>query len=55
MFSVTIRWGKYGPEDERLVTTAEFKTQAELVAYMEGIDDMDGWADYNVIEDEDIP
>ena len=52
MFSVTIRWGKYVPKDERLVTTEEFQTQAEVDAYLLGIDDMDGWADYEVIEDD---
>lgn len=53
MPSVTIKWGKFFPEEERPVTIAEFETQAELDAYMEGIDDMDGWMDYTIIEDEE--
>jgi len=54
MFSVTIMWGSNSiPEEERFVCTAEFRTQAELDAYLQGIDDMDGWAGYTIIEDED--
>lgn len=54
MPSVTIRWGSNSIEEkERSVTTADFKTQAEVDAYLAGIDDMDGWADYEVMEEED--
>lgn len=55
MFSVTIRWGSNSiPEKERYIQTIEFQTQAELDAYLQGVDDMDGWADYEVVEDEDV-
>jgi len=53
MFSVTIEWGKYTPKHERFITTVEFGTQAELDAYLQGVDDMDGWLDYTIIEDEE--
>jgi len=54
MVSVKIRWGSNSiPEKERFVQTVEFQTQAELDAYLQGVDDMFGWADYNIIEDED--
>jgi len=54
MPSITIRWGSNLIEEkERPVCTAEFKTQAELVAYLEGVDDSSGWMDYEVVEEED--
>ncbi|MHA2063245.1 MAG: hypothetical protein ACXABY_02570 [Candidatus Thorarchaeota archaeon] len=55
MPSITIRWGAYpiSEEDERPVDTIEFDTQVELDAYMKGVNDMDGWAGYTIMEDED--
>ena len=54
MKTVTIMWGGSSiPEEKRFVQTVEYQTQAELDAYLQGVDDMDGWADYTIIEDED--
>jgi hypothetical protein len=48
MHSVTIDWGT----DKEVRTTKKFNTQAELDAYMEGIDDMIGWYRYEVVEED---
>lgn len=54
MRSVIIMWGSNSiPEKERFVQTVEFQTQEELDAYLQGVDDMDGWMDYTIIEDEE--
>ena len=54
MPSVTIRWGSNAiQENERPVCLAEFNTQVELDAYLEGVDDASGWMDYEIMEDEE--
>jgi hypothetical protein len=47
-FKITIRWGM--PSSEQEPTTYEFATQAELTAFMLGVEECDGWMEYEVIE-----
>lgn len=53
-FSVKIHWGSSGARLELPdnIDEYEFETQAELDAFMYGIDEMDGWHGYEIIEDE---
>ena len=54
IYSVSIRWGSNTiPENERPICQYVFKTQAELDAYLQGVDDGNGWMDYEIIEDEE--
>lgn len=46
--SITILWGLHREEDDKPVTY-EFDTKAELNAFRQGIDEMDGWMGYKVI------
>jgi hypothetical protein len=51
-FKVWIRWGEDSTQREtyatpRDATLYEFSTQAELSAFLEGVDAMDGYLDYN--------
>jgi len=50
-FTIAIRWGAYGAKENRPVTTREFDTIAEVNAYIQGIDDMDGWYDYEIVDE----
>jgi len=45
-----IRFGR--PETGVPVDDLEFDTEAELVAYLRGVDDAQGWDDYEIFEDE---
>ena len=48
-FSVTIQWGA-APELGNDPITYRFATQAELDAFLQGVDAMDGWLGYTIIE-----
>jgi len=50
---VTIKWGAYyaDGDPDQPITTYEFDTEGELKAFLEGIDEMDGWAGYEIVED----
>jgi len=52
MPSVTIRWGSTALADEEPTNTISFPTQAELDAYLKGVNDMDGWLYYEVLEED---
>lgn len=47
---VTIRWGKFPEPDDR-PETFEFETAAELAAFMQGVEAMSGWMEYEVVTD----
>jgi len=50
MPKVTILWGaNLAPGDE--ARTYEFATQEELAAFMQGVDEMDGWHAYREVEE----
>ena len=46
MVKVKMTWGSDRSFD-RTSDIKEFATQAELDAYLQGVDDMDGWLDYD--------
>lgn len=50
MPNITILWGQC-PEPHQEPITYEFKTQAELDAFCHGVDEMDGWLGYEIIEE----
>ena len=55
---VKIRWGSEQTqeeiyEDEKDCQEYAFATQAEADAFLYGVSEMDGWTDYEVLEDED--
>lgn len=51
-FKVHILWGKHDEhEDDDRPVTYSFNTQAELDAFLYGVEEMDGWSQYEVIED----
>lgn len=41
-------------EDEGIIASVNFKTQAELDAYHKGLDDSNGWSEYYVVERDEI-
>ena len=47
LYRVAHVWG----EEKTCITQREFKTHAELNAYLQGIDDAEGWMDYASVED----
>ncbi len=47
---ITIRWGMVSSEQES--ETYTFDTAEELTAFMLGVDAMEGWIEYEVIENE---
>lgn len=49
-FKVTILWGKH-PEEGDTGKTYEFDTQAELDAFTLGVEEMDGWMGYEIVEE----
>ena len=50
-FWVEIEWGTESTRAENDTRTRkEFSTQAELDAYLEGVDDMDGWSEWNIVD-----
>ena len=53
MESITIQWGTVASREDNPPKTYEFNTQAELDAFLLGIDEMDGWMEYEVVEDAD--
>lgn len=47
--SVSILWGStHEPDDEPVTYT--FETSAELDAFLFGVQEMDGWMDYEIVE-----
>ena len=54
MFTVTICWGEYPDPHNTGAKTYAFDTQAELDAFMYGIDRAIGWLDYWVVTDEHV-
>lgn len=48
-FKITIRWGMNSSKQKP--TTYEFATQAELTAFMLGVEECHGWREYEVIEE----
>jgi hypothetical protein len=51
-YSIRIQWGSVSShgEDNKPIKY-EFDTEAELNAFMMGVDAMDGWMEYFVVED----
>ena len=56
-FVAKIRFGSRGVRDE--IYSKEnpyheftFETEGEVAAFFKGVDEMDGWADYEVVEDD---
>ena len=52
LLSVTILWGST-PEPDDTPVTYEFPTQAEMDAFMAGVEAANGWLDYEIIEGEE--
>jgi hypothetical protein len=50
-FSITIHWGQPMSREENPPVTYEFDTKKELEAFMLGVDEMDGWMEYVIIEE----
>ena len=48
-YSVRILWGS-SPEPGDKPVLYEFDTEAELTAFLEGVDESNGWMDYEVVE-----
>lgn len=46
-YRTAIVWG----EQPTSITQREFKTHAELVAYLDGVEDAEGWHGSNCVED----
>lgn len=57
-FCVTIRWGSESTQEDMYEQQGNepseycFATEAELNAFLLGVDEMDGWMGYTVVEDE---
>lgn len=51
MPKVTILWGG-APEPGDKAKTYEFETQAELDAFMKGVEEMDGWMGWEYAEED---
>ena len=49
--SITILWGE-APEPDQKPVTYYFDTEEEVIAFCRGIDEMDGWQGYEIIEDD---
>ena len=49
-FKVRIKWGIAPELGDTTLTDYAFATQAELDAFMQGIDEMDGWSGYTVLD-----
>lgn len=47
--SITILWGSL-PDPDREPVTYDFESAAELAAFRRGIDEMDGWMGYAIVE-----
>lgn len=54
-FEVFIRWGRSSDHDEDEDETHyySFDTQAELNAFLNGVDEANGWLDYEIVADKD--
>ena len=48
-WSVRILWGKC-PEEGDVPKDYHFRSQAELEAFLQGVDEANGWFDYRVID-----
>lgn len=46
-YEVVIRWGMTSSGQEPV--TYSFDTEAELTAFMLGVDECDGWLDYTIV------
>lgn len=46
LYWISIRWGSYKPYTK---TTRRFDTVGELNAYLQGIEDSDGWTQHQII------
>ena len=49
-YQVTLRFGSDEEAQSQSETTYEFATQAELDAFLEGVDAASGWMDYHIVE-----
>jgi hypothetical protein len=51
---VRIRWGSESTREDmgNVTSTYAFDTDAELSAFLKGVDEACGWMDYEVVEDE---
>lgn len=47
---ITILWGQC-PQDGDKAVTYKFKTKGELDAFMLGVDEMDGWMGYDIVDE----
>jgi hypothetical protein len=52
-FAVTILWGE-SPEDGQNAITYRFATEAELVAFKDGINEANGWFDSAEVSEGDV-
>lgn len=50
MFKVRIRWGSSEPTEP---FEYEFKTVEERDAFLYGVDEGNGWMDYEIVEDDE--
>jgi hypothetical protein len=50
LFVAKIRWGTDSEARETLCEY-KFKTQAELEAFLRGVDEASGWSDYELVEE----
>jgi len=51
-FKAKIRWGSDSSDDQE-PSVYSYATQAELDAFLEGVDAANGWLDYELIEEEE--
>lgn len=53
-FEVKIVWGSASTREENPdPSTYSFDTKAELVAFLEGVEEACGWSEYEIVEDEE--
>lgn len=51
-FTVTILWGEEQTRRENDPCTYSFKTEAELNAFLKGVDEASGWLEYEIVEED---
>jgi len=47
--SVTIAWGERNYQNDNPITTFRFNTEKELDAFLQGVNEANGWLDYATI------
>ena len=52
-YKITIIWGGIIPIHERPINEYEFSSQQELDAFIEGMNEAEGWADWDIITEDD--